>query len=242
MRNRRIALAAGALLAAGAAHAGSYSLTSTIATDYDFRGISQTDPLDQDGKVAFQLGGSYSFDGGIYFGMWGSNVDDSYTTPSLYFRDGHNLQVDYYGGYGWGKDARNAFAYDAGLDIRTYSGWSAFDTVEGYVAVSRSFYSAKLSFTPNVAHTGTSSLYAELNASYPLGKAGVSLLGHVGQTLGGAYDAPYITSQHDRTDYSLGAGYVFHHLNFAVKYVDGTKDIHGRVIGSVSTTLPWSGD
>ncbi len=89
------------------------------------------------------------------------------------------------------------------------------------------------------ANTGQASLYVELNADYPLGKTGASLLGHVGQTVGAAYNAVYLASYNERTDYFLGVGYAYHHLNFALKYVDGTKDIRGRVIGSISTTLPW---
>ena len=75
MIKSRIAVAGALLAVAGAANAGTFTVTPTIATDYDFRGVSQTNP-DQDGMdPAFQLGGTYAFDNGVYAGIWGSNVD-----------------------------------------------------------------------------------------------------------------------------------------------------------------------
>lgn len=226
MTNYRIVAAAGLLCAAGAAHAGSYSFTPTIATDYDFRGFSQTDPIGQDGKPAFQLSGTYNFDGGFYLGAWGSNIDDSFG-----ILDGDNIELDLYGGYAWG-DASNSFAYDAGLNLYTYPGLSDGNTLEAFVGVSRSFYSAKLWYSPDVASSKNSGVYAEVNASYPMGGNGMSLLAHVGQAFGEAYN--------ESVDYSIGFGYDVGRLHFTVKLVDGTKAIQSRVIGTISTTLPWS--
>ena len=52
MIKSRIAVAGALLAVAGAANAG-FTVTPTIASDYDFRGVSQTDPT-QDGDIAFQ--------------------------------------------------------------------------------------------------------------------------------------------------------------------------------------------
>jgi uncharacterized protein (TIGR02001 family) len=227
MTNHRIAATAGALLVAGAAHAGSYSVTPMIATDYDFRGTSLTDPVNQDGKPAFQLGGTYTFDTGIYAGAWGSTIDNS-DPPT---KDGDNIEVDFYGGYAWG-DAANSFAYDVGINLYTFPGWSDGNTAEAYISASRSFYSAKLWYTPDYQSSKNSGIYAELNGSYPLGGSGTSLLGHVGQAFGDAYD--------ERVDYSLGFGYYMGELHFTLKLVDGTKNIRNRVIATISTTLPWA--
>ena len=82
MIKSRIAAGAALLAVAGVAGAGSFSVTPTIASDYDWRGFSQTDP-DQDGDVAFQLGGTYSFDNGFYVGAWGSNVDFGASKPDF---------------------------------------------------------------------------------------------------------------------------------------------------------------
>ena len=227
MKQHRFAVVAGLALIAGAAQAGSYTITPTIATDYDFRGSSQTDPIDQNGKPAFQVGGTYTFDQGFYAGAWGSNVDDSIQALGI---DGDNIELDFYGGYAWG-DASTSFAYDAGLIAYTYPGFSDANTVEGYINVSRDFYSAKLSYSPDVGSSGDSGFYAEVNANYPMSTTGLSLLGHAGKVFGQAYNG--------RVDFSAGVGYAVGKLDFAVKYVDGNKDIKSRVIGSISTTLPW---
>jgi len=228
MSTSRITTVAAGLVVAGGAHAGSYSVTPTIATDYDFRGYSQTDPVNQDGKPAFQVGGTYNFDGGAYVGAWGSNIDDS---VEAYGIDGDNIEIDLYAGYAWG-DAANSFAYDAGVNLYTYPGYSSANTVEAYVGVTRNIYTAKLWYSPDVASSSNSGFYAELGADYPLGKSGVSLLAHVGEAFGAAYNEP--------VDYSIGFGYSVGMLQFTMKYVDGSKSIRSRVIGSVSTTLPWS--
>jgi uncharacterized protein (TIGR02001 family) len=236
MMKHRMAVAAGVLFAAGAAHAGSYSITPMIATDYDFRGVSQTDPLNQDGKPAFQVGGTYNFDNAVYVGAWGSNIDNSYSTPALGGKDGDNIEIDLFGGYAWG-DASSSFAYDVGLYYYKYPGWSRDDTLEAYVGVTRSFYSAKLWYSPDVASSSRSGVYAELNANYPLGGVeGLTLVAHVGQSYGnaGGYDG--------RVDFSIGTAYNIGNLRFAVRYVDSTKGIPSRLVGSLSTTLPWSRD
>lgn len=225
MTSYRLATAAAALLVAGAAHAGSYTLTPLIATDYDFRGISQTDPEGQDGKPAFQLGATYDFDSGIYVGAWGSNVDNSFGTL-----DGDNVEVDLYGGYSWG-DVSSTFAYDVGLNLYTYPGLSSWNTLEAFVGVSRERYAAKLWYSPDVASTSNSGFYAELNGNIPMGGSGASLLLHAGQSIGQAYD--------EHWDFSFGTGYAVGNLHFVIKYVDGTKSVRGRLIGSISTNLPW---
>ena len=71
MINSRIAVAGALFAIAGAANAG-ISVTPTLTSDYDFRGITQTN-----NDPAFQLGVTYTGDGGFYMGLWGSNVDFS---------------------------------------------------------------------------------------------------------------------------------------------------------------------
>jgi len=64
-----------------------FSATVTFATDYVFRGVSQTDS-----KPAVQGSFDYKHPLGIYAGMWGSNVDDSVSKG--------DIELDFYGGYG----------------------------------------------------------------------------------------------------------------------------------------------
>src|SRR5215207_637046 len=103
MIKSRIAIAGALLAVTGAASAAGLSVTPTIATDYDFRGVSQTNP-DQDGiDPAFQLGVNYGFENGLYLGLWGSNVDFGPGDPSV--------EVDYTVGFA-GGDAAESFGWD----------------------------------------------------------------------------------------------------------------------------------
>jgi uncharacterized protein (TIGR02001 family) len=234
MMKYRIAVAAGVMFAAGVAHADSYSVTPMIATDYDFRGRSQTDPVGQDGKAAFQIGGTYNFDNAIYVGAWGSNIDNSFGDPNFGGKDGSNVEVDIFAGYAWG-DASSSFAYDVGLYVYTYPGWNRDNLVEAYVGVTRGFLSTKLWYSPDVGTTNKSGVYGEINANIPMGGVdNLTLLLHVGQTFGQAYKG-----LERATDFSVGTGYNVDKLRFAVRYVDRTKGTPSRVVGSLSTTLPW---
>ena len=69
-----------ALLSAGYAAAAEVSGNVAYATDYRFRGISQTDR-----DMALQGGFDYDFGNGFYLGTWASNV-----------QFGGSIEVDWY--------------------------------------------------------------------------------------------------------------------------------------------------
>lgn len=99
-------LAAGALLACSPLVSAEFSGNAALATDYVFRGISQTNE-----DPAIQGGFDFKHDSGFYAGVWASNVDLGF---------GSNIEIDYYagltgalaGGLGW----------DAGLIYYSYPG------------------------------------------------------------------------------------------------------------------------
>lgn len=65
---------------------GLVSATIAFATDYVYRGVSQTDE-----DVALQSSLDWGHDSGVYLGFWGSNVD---------FKDGSSqIELDVYGGF-----------------------------------------------------------------------------------------------------------------------------------------------
>ena len=71
----------------------SYSAVSanvSIASDYIWRGMTQTD------GIAVSGGFDYAADGGFYAGIWGSNVNFNDSTGS-----GNGAEFDYYFGYGF---------------------------------------------------------------------------------------------------------------------------------------------
>ena len=93
------------------ANAADLSSTVTFVSDYRYHGISLTA-----GDPAVQASIDASFDNGIYFGAWGSNVD---------FGDDANLEVDYYVGYS--NELENGIGYNLTALYYTYPGYEAAD-------------------------------------------------------------------------------------------------------------------
>jgi uncharacterized protein (TIGR02001 family) len=221
MIKSRIAAGAALLAIAGAAHAGSFSVTPAIVSDYDFRGATQSDE-----DPAFQLGASYNFDSGFYVGAWGSTV--KFPNPS------DDIELDFFAGY---AGETESFGYDVGANYYTYPGWSDLNTVELYAGISKDWLSAKLWYSPDYASSDEDGFYLEANAAYPIAQVeGLSLLAHVGRSFGDASGSFVKT-----LDYSVGVGYSIANIDFAVKYVDTNKSAWDadRVVATISTTLPW---
>lgn len=128
----RIAAATAGMFMLSGAHAGT-SGNITLASDYVFRGISQTsqDPALQ-GGVEFAAGG------GVYVGSWASNISwlSDASTPLAPISS--SLELDFYGGYrGMFSDA---VSYDIGALYYRYpgnypSGFNSADTLEVYAGV-----------------------------------------------------------------------------------------------------------
>jgi len=102
----------------------------TLATDYVWRGVSQTDQA-----PAIQGGLDWSNESGFYVGTWGSNVD---------FSDSSSLELDVYGG--WGTELSNGLGLDLGFIAYTYhDDGSDSDFEELYVGLSHSGFSGTVS-------------------------------------------------------------------------------------------------
>jgi uncharacterized protein (TIGR02001 family) len=110
-----------------------FSATATFATDYVFRGVSQTD-----NKPAVQGSFNYKHPLGFYVGIWGSNVAD-------YVSKG-NVELDFYGGYG--LELFPSFNLDASIIYYYYPG-SGHDPdrnyVEGHLGLDYTFKDLPLS-------------------------------------------------------------------------------------------------
>ena len=101
MRKNRIAAVVGAALMLGGAmstQAAEIAGNVTIASDYSFRGVSQTDR-----DPAIQGGFDFAFDSGFYVGTWGSNVDGF---------ENVSMELDLYGGFA------GQITEDVGYDLR----------------------------------------------------------------------------------------------------------------------------
>lgn len=241
MIKSRVYLAGALLAAAGAANAG-VSVTPTVVSDYDFRGFTQTakDP-------AFQLSVNYAHDSGFYAGIWGSNVDFGPGDPSV--------EVDLFTGF-TGGDAAESFAYDVGAIYYSYVNASDFDYPEIYAGVTKGWFNAKVSYSwdwgGNLRPPGVAgdAFYVEGNATIPLPQ-GFALVAHVGDSFGGYWDDSFQGdgSTGGYLDFAVGVTKTLGHFALAVKYIDGSdyKDFGvdafatgGKVVGSISTTLPWT--
>ncbi|WP_028111867.1 TorF family putative porin [Ferrimonas kyonanensis] len=96
------------MLALAAPVSANFSSTVTLASDYTFNGVSQTqnDP-------ALQASLDYAADSGWYLGSWASNVDFGGS-------DDTNIEWDFYAGNYWQLSDR--FGLDAGIAYYTYHG------------------------------------------------------------------------------------------------------------------------
>lgn len=189
MKKLTYALALCGLVGAStAALADGNSFTGNIglASDYIFRGISQTAH-----QPEVSGGFDYTHSSGLYVGTWLSN--QTWVKEGGY-KNNSSLEWDLYGGYRGSLPAD--FGYDVGLISYYYpgdrsgvaAGVATPDTVEAYLALSWKFLSVKYSNavsdyfvgwgTDGVTKTKGSD-YLELNATYDLG-SGWGVLGHVG--------------------------------------------------------------
>jgi len=181
----------------------------SFATDYLFRGLTQTGA-----KPAIQGGMDYAHTSGLYAGAWGSNISWLSDTS---VSDTASLELDTYVGYS--SSFAGDFGYDVGYLRYNYpgsygSGATKGDTDEIYGALSWNWLTAKYSYslgdTFGFADAKGSS-YIEVSASYTIADAGVDLGVHYGkQTFKGAGN-----SLSDYSDYNVSA----------------SKDFNGYVVG-----------
>jgi uncharacterized protein (TIGR02001 family) len=233
MIKSRIAVAGALLAAAGVASAAGFSVTPTIASDYDFRGVSQTEADGDGSDPAFQLGANYAFDNGLYAGIWGSNVAFSDGLGGKLAKP--DVELDYTLGYA-GGDAAESFGYDFGVTYYSYLSAGELNTAEIYAGISKGWFSGKVWYSDDVASSKDSSFYVEGNATIPVSVVeGLSILAHVGM-----FDRQHAKSA---LDYSVGVGYTFGKFSTNLKYIDGDVDgaeWNNRFVLAVSTTFPWS--
>ena len=222
MTKSRVLLAGALLAAAGAANA-DITVPIAVVSDYDFRGLTQTEE-----DPALQAGLTWTADSGFYAGLWGSNVSFPGT-------DG-DIEIDAFVGFA-GGDAAESFGYDIGAIYYTYPGSDDLEEVlELYAGITKGVFGFKLWYSPD--NYDEDSFYTEANATFPIGDSGFSIPVHVGYSFGGYWeDIEYV-------DYSVGLNYAYKAFTFGLKWVDTDIDgtDTGRVIGSISTTLPWASE
>jgi uncharacterized protein (TIGR02001 family) len=134
----RLTAVIGLSLAASAASAMEWSGTATLASDYLVDGVTQTgnDP-------ALQVGISSGLENGLYFGVWGSQVD---------FETESNAETDWYVGFAGGGEK---VTYDIGAIRYIYLGHGdGFDFIELQAAITVADTTLKVLHSSNYAGSG----------------------------------------------------------------------------------------
>jgi len=224
--------ALGALALGGAAQAqeaeGPISLSFNVgaATEYVFRGISQTD---EDPQV---FGGVDATIGSIgYAGVWVSNVE---------FNNGTDLEFDIYGGI---KPTVGAVTFDLGLIYYGYTdqpsgpnedyweGKLAASTAAGPATVGAAVY-----YSPEFFGETGDATYIEANAAMPLGDTKFSVSGAVGRQ--------WVEVGVDYTTWNAGVGFALtDNVSFDLRYWDTNEEdalgylAEGRVVLGVKAAF-----
>ena len=179
-----------------------YSWNAAIATDYMFRGVSQTD-----GEASLQLGADLAFDNGIYVGVWGSNVD--------FGAGGPDIEIDTY--IGWNVDLSARWNLDLMLNRYNYIGEqdgygdSDYNELIGILALDET-WSFTLGYTNDVYALDDDGFYYALGGSFDIGYDwGLDIT--VGRSTFGNS-----TGIDDYSDFSVGVNRDFGPVNLAVGY------------------------
>ncbi|ATQ42085.1 TorF family putative porin [Caulobacter mirabilis] len=206
----------------------SFSFNVGVASDYVFRGVSQTD----EGP---QLFAGWDYGKGIFYaGGWASNVD---------FGDGTDIEVDLYAGVkptvgpvtlDFGAIYYGYVNAPGGADWNQWEFKAAASVPAGPVTLGAAAY-----YSPDYTGVGTdNSLYIEANASFsPAEKWTVSgAVGNQSVDLAGGGSSDYTT-------WNVGVGYAFtDKLSADLRWHDNDTDLgginDGRVALSLKAVLP----
>jgi uncharacterized protein (TIGR02001 family) len=197
------ALALGGAAQAQEAQAGPVKLSFNVggATDYVFRGISQTDENPQiSGGVDATLGAIG------YAGIWASNVD---------FNNGTGAEVDLYGGV---KPTLGAATLDIGVIYYGYTNQPSGpheDYWEGKLAASipagKATLGAAVYYSPEFFGETGQATYLEANGAAPIGDSRF--------TVSGALGRQWVDAGVDYTVWNLGVGLALtDHLALDLRY------------------------
>jgi uncharacterized protein (TIGR02001 family) len=231
MRNLLIC---GAIAAVAAAPAFAQEVTVSgniaLATDYAFRGVSQTDQ-----SPAVQGGLDLSA-GSFYLGTWASNIN--------FGTGGANLELDVYGGY---KFAAGPVNFDVGVIGYLYPSASddaaELDYWEGYIkpsiALSDQFtLGGALYYSPEFTGEVGDGLYYEANAAFTATPS-LSFSGAVGyQTVDSETG---LFGEDSYSTWNVGGTYSALGLGFDLRYVgtdvDDVEIADSRVIFSIKKAM-----
>jgi uncharacterized protein (TIGR02001 family) len=183
--------------------------TATLTSDYDYRGISQTDS-----HPALQGSIDYAHDSGFYISAWGSSLDWGEDSDA-------NVEIDYFGGFRH-EIGSTGVTWDLGILAYTYPGLASANFVEYYGGLTWSGFNIKTSYSNDFAGVGESGWYINGGYTYDF-ESGFRALVYGGYSFGNAFE------EHAHRglplgfpaywNYGFGVGYSTDHLYFEVKGV-----------------------
>lgn len=184
-----------------------------IASDYVFRGVSQTDESPQ------VFGGADLTSGSFYAGVWASNVD---------FLDSTDAEVDVYAGF---KPTAGPVSLDFALIYYGYlnqPGGADYGYWEGKAAASVAAgpgtLGAAIYYSPDFFGAVDEAVYYEINGSAPLGEK---------LTLSGALGHQAVEGAGDYTTWNLGVGVALtDNIGLDLRYHDTDEHNFGSIYES----------
>lgn len=213
--------------------------TATLATEYRFRGISQTDK-----NFAVQGSLTITHESGFYASVWGSSVDAYVTAANDLYPGGGgstcctaNQEIDIIGGF---KKTFGSATFDIGVLYYFYpktkapGDFTSSDFFEPYVAVSGTIGPVSAKATVNYAPSqkalaldqGQSRLLEDQDSVYIAGdfsaaipNTPVSLTAHIAHSFGPSWLAT-TGRGNEYTDWGLGVAVTYKALTLGVQYVD----------------------
>jgi len=230
----------------------------TVASNYIYRGLTQTN-----NKPAIQGGFDYAHESGFYVGNWNSNISwisDEYGVASKSATVSAPIEMDFYAGYkkeligeGFASDLGVLQYYysNAGMPSISCSSSSITSnpttrqscgaspsTTELYAAQNFTFGPATgfLKFSYAVTnlfgiYNSSGSFYPDLTANYDTGMFGVTLNAHAGYQY---VPNNYTVTQANATSAGIGAG--TYNLSYADWKLGLTKDFGGGLSGTAYYT------
>ena len=245
---------------AAAPDTGPLTANVTLASEYRYRGISQSNS-----KPAIQGGFDYAHESGFYIGNWNSNISwlsDGYSqSPAV----SAPIEMDLYAGYK--KEVSPGLTLDGGFlqyyyptsNLPAYSSTGCAgngrqacgvnpSTTEAYAAATYQFVTLKYSYAlTNLFGIDNSrgSGYVDLSANYDTGYEGITINAHVGKQFVSNDVAGY---EFTYTDWKLGltkdfgkvlsgaVAYIGTNANNAVYFAPGSLNNTGRGTALVSLT------
>jgi uncharacterized protein (TIGR02001 family) len=193
--------------AAAEEEGGPVTWSLALTSDYVFRGVTQTDY-----DPALQAGLTYSWDSGVYFGVWASNVD--FADP-----DGPDVEWDTY--IGWSHDFDEQFSLDLSLVNYSYFGdrkdYGNIDYFEGIGKLTwNEMITLTLAYAPDYANSDYSSFYANIGGTWEIGNE-FSLNAGIGHS-------DFSDDVDGYTDWNIGISRAFGPATFALNYYDTDID------------------